>query len=54
MNYTVYNMNNLNSGYPPKEIDGFIFFSTFEDRSWSVIEYMKNKNYEIWNRGGFD
>lgn len=44
MNYTVYNMKDLNSGYPPKEIDGFIFFSTFEDRSWSVIKYMKNNN----------
>ena len=43
MNYTVYNMNALNAKHPPKEIDGFIFFSTLEERSWSIIEFM-NKN----------
>lgn len=46
MNYTVYNMNKLNAEHSPKKIDGFIFFSSLEDRSWNIIDYM-NKNNSI-------
>lgn len=38
MNYKVYGMNALEKDIPPSDIDGFIFFSTLEDRSWNVIE----------------
>lgn len=44
MNYTVYSMNNLNTDCSPINIDGFIFFSTFEERSWNVIEYLQKKD----------
>lgn len=43
MNYTVYKMNHLDSKCFPMPIDAFIFFSTFEDRSWNIVEYLHTK-----------
>lgn len=43
MNYTVYKMNHLDNSCSPRNIDGFIFFSTFEDRSWNTIKYLHKK-----------
>lgn len=44
MSYTVYNMKSLGKDVSPNDIDGFIFFSTLEDRSWNVIEFFKKIN----------
>lgn len=43
MNYTVYKMNCLDNSSSPMDIDTFIFFSTFEERSWNIIEYLHLK-----------
>lgn len=43
MNYSVYKMNRLDNKCSPTPIDGFIFFSTFEDRSWNIVEYLHAK-----------
>ena len=43
MNYTVYRMNHLDDNCLPKNIDALIFFSTFEERSWNLIEYLHSK-----------
>lgn len=41
MNYKVYGMKALENDVPPSDIDGFIFFSTLEDRAWNVVEKLK-------------
>lgn len=43
MNYTVYGMNLLSKDNPPQKIDGFVFFSTLENRSWNVLGYMQEQ-----------
>lgn len=43
MNYTVYGMNSLDINNPPNDVDGFVFFSTLESRSWNVLTYMQEQ-----------
>ena len=43
MNYTVYKMNRLDYKCSPIPIEAFIFFSTFEERSWNIVEYLRTK-----------
>ena len=43
MNYTVYKMNRLDNNCLPTNIDILIFFSTLEERSWNIIEYLHSK-----------
>lgn len=42
MNYTVYSMKELTGENPPNAIEGFVFFSTMEDRSWDVLSQLSN------------
>jgi hypothetical protein len=45
MSYEVYKMNCLSSGsISPARIDGFVFFSTEEDRACNVLEYLCRQN----------
>lgn len=43
MDYTVYKMNHLDDYCSPIPVDAFIFFSTIEDRSWNIIEFLHTK-----------
>lgn len=42
MSYTVYSMKELTGQNPPNAIEGFVFFSTLEDRSWNVLSRLSD------------